>query len=106
MVEEAAAAAGVEAEEAPEQGLEQEAQALAPGAEQARVAQQELASEHPVMVRGMAARVVSAMAVRYRLRPRGTRCRQRFRIRKPVAGITAHQASLRVDSLSRPESPY
>jgi hypothetical protein len=79
------------AEAAPEQVAEQE---LAPEAEQAReqVARQELASVHPVLVRdmGMAARMVSATAVRYRPRPRGTRCKRRFRVLKPAARITAH----------------
>jgi hypothetical protein len=86
-----------------------------------------------VQVRDMAARLVSATAataVRYRPRARGTRCNRRFQARTRVAGITAHQASaqdtrckwrfrilkpaasiaerrasLRVDRLSRPESP-
>ncbi len=72
-------AAAPEPEPEPEQGREQVAeQELAPEAEQAReqVAQQELASVHPVRVRDMVAWVVSAT-----------------------------RASLRVDSLSRPESP-
>lgn len=85
---------------------------------------------HPVWVRDMAARLVSATAVRCRPRPLGMRCKQHFRAPMRVARITAHQASaqgtrckrrfrtlmlaapitarrvsLRVDSLSRFESP-
>lgn len=105
--------------------------AAAAEAEQVReqVAQRELASVHPVWAGDMDM-AVSATAVRYRPRRRGTRCKQRFRARKPAAGITAHQASARgmrckrhfrilkpaapiverrasrqVDSLSRPEAP-
>src|SRR6266851_130620 len=56
----------------------------------------------------MAARLVSATAataVRYRPRARGTRCNRRFRTLKPAASIAERRASLRVDRLSRPESP-
>jgi hypothetical protein len=56
----------------------------------AQQAGQELA---PVQVRDMAAWVVSATAVRYRPRARGTRCKRRLQARIRVAGITAHQAS-------------
>ena len=88
-----AEAAQAEAEEAREQ-LQQAGQELVPVQERRDMAAVQQPDMAAVQVRDTAARLVWATAARLR----GTRCKRRFPIHTRVAKITAHQASLRIDS--------